>query len=106
MAGAGVCEVGDSPAVERVQARLAVVCGRLNAGHGELVELAGEALESGLWAQAGIHSPAQWLAWQTGLSPARAAQIVRIAERRGELPVTCAALAAGALSVVQVAVFA
>ena len=78
MSGAAVvnapnlCEVADTSAVDRVQARLAQVCGQVNALHGELVELVGEALELGLWGQDGVHSPAQWLAWQTGLSAGRA----------------------------------
>ena len=53
-----------------LEATLAVVCGELNAAHARLVSLVGDALESNAWHGWGIHSPAQWVAWQTGLSPA------------------------------------
>jgi Domain of unknown function (DUF222)/HNH endonuclease len=89
-----------------VEAGLAEVCGELNAAHGRLVGWVAEALASGCWEGAGIHSCEQWVAWQTGLSPGRARQVVQIARRWGELPETVAALAAGELSVDQVAVVA
>ena len=50
----------------------------------------------------GIHSPAHWLAWKAGLSSAHAQQLVTVAKRRGELPVTFAAFDAGELSLDQV----
>jgi hypothetical protein len=87
-----------------VEAGLAEVCGELNAAHGRLVELVAQALETRCWEGAGIHSAEQWVAWQTGLSPGRAGQIVHIARRRNELPATIASMGAGALSVDQVAV--
>ena len=89
-----------------IEAGLAAVCGELNAAHGRLVELVRQALDSCCWEGAGIHTCEQWVAWQTGLSPARARQVVQIARRGAELPVTVAALAAGELSVDQVAVVA
>jgi hypothetical protein len=46
------------------------------------------------------------VAWQTGLSPARAAQVVHIASRQAELPVTMETFASGRLAVDQVAVIA
>jgi hypothetical protein len=92
---------------ERVGAELADVCGHLNVSHELMVALTAELLETGAWdADTGCHSPEQYLAWRTGLSPERAAQIVMIARRRRELPVTFAAFAAGLLSVDQVAVVA
>jgi hypothetical protein len=99
-------EVLDEAAVRELEGRLAVVAGELNAAHGRLVGLVAEALEQGLWCQAGVTSPAHWLAWQAGLSPARARQVVQLAERAGELPVTAAALAAGELAVDQAVVVA
>ena len=89
-----------------IEAGLAEVCGELNAAHGRLVALVAQALESRCWEGAGIHSCEQWVAWQTGLSPGRARQIVQIARRRGELPATVASLESGMLSVDQVAVVA
>ena len=89
-----------------IVAGLAEVCGQLNVLHARLVALVGEALEAECWAGVGVHSCEQWVAWQTGLSPARARQVVEIARRQAELPVTCAAMGAGELSVDQVAVVA
>ena len=86
-----VCELAE------LEAALAGVCGELNAAHARLVSIVGEALDSDAWHGWGIHSPAQWVAWQTGLSPDRATEIVRIASRRAELPVTLAAFEAGAV---------
>lgn len=45
-----------------------------------------------------IHSPGHWLAWKTGMAPARAAALVTVAERRAELPTAVSALVAGELS--------
>jgi hypothetical protein len=51
----------------------------------------------------GIISASHWLAWKAGLSSAHAQQLVAVARRRGELPVTFAAFDAGELSIDQVA---
>ena len=91
---------------EEIVTGLAKVCGELNAAHARLVDLVAEALRTECWAGVAIHSCEQWVAWHTGLSPARARQVVEIARRQAELPVTCAALHAGELSVDQVAVVA
>ncbi len=90
----------------RLQAALADVCGHLNVQHERLVTLTREALQARAWEGHGIRSPEQWLAWQTGLSPERARQIVYIANRQVELPVTFSAFAEGLLSVDQVVVVA
>ncbi len=50
----------------------------------------------------GIVSPAHWLAWKAGLSTAHAQQLVTVAKRRDELPVTFDAFDAGELSLDQV----
>ena len=89
-----------------LEAAVAEVCGALNAAHARLVSLVADALTTGAWQGWGIHSPVQWVAWQTGLSPARAADVVHMASRRAELPVTMAAFASGGLAVDQVAVVA
>lgn len=80
---------------------IGVVCGHLNVLHGRLVAIAEQALITGVWAGHGIRSPEHWLAWQTGLSPARAANLVLLAKRRHELPVTVAALDHGEMSIDQ-----
>ena len=88
--------------LERLEDRLADLCGHRNTLDALLVQLVGEALETGAWEMDGIHSPAHWLAWKAGLSSAHAQQLVTVAKRRGELPVTFAAFDAGELSLDQV----
>ena len=78
------------------------MAGLLHATTARLVELVAEALQTGAWEQAGIRSPAHWLAWQSGLSLARSRRIVRMARRREELPATTTAFDAGSLSEDQV----
>ena len=88
----------------RLEADLSVVCGHLNVLHERLVSITKEALETAAWEGQGVNTPAAWLAWQTGLSPVRAREIVMIAHRQTELPHTFRAFADGLLSVDQVAV--
>ena len=92
----------DEVAAVAVQTRMADLCGHLNVLHAQLVEAIVEALDGGLWEQWGIRSPEHWLAWQTGLSPSRAKQLVDVARRASELPATFTAFADGELSVDQV----
>ncbi len=87
-----------------IESELALVCAQLNAAHARLVELVAKVLEAECWVGAGIHTREQWVAWKTGLSPARAHDVVLLARRRQELPVMTEALAAGELSVDQAAV--
>ena len=87
-----------------LETRLADVCGVLNAAHAQLVSLVAEALETGAWDVPGVRCAQHWLAWKSGLSPARAKQIVQIASRTSELPVTLSMFADGELAVDQVAV--
>jgi Domain of unknown function (DUF222) len=92
----------DEVAAVALQTRMADLCGHLNVLHAQLVDTVVEALDSSLWEQWGIRSPEHWLAWQTGMAPARARQLVESARRKAELPVTFAAFADGELSVDQV----
>ncbi len=92
----------DEAAVNALEARMADLCGSVNVLHAQLVDTIVEALDDGLWEQWGIRSPEHWLAWQTGLSPARAKQLIATARRKPELPMTFAAFADGELSVDQV----
>jgi Domain of unknown function (DUF222)/HNH endonuclease len=87
-----------------LETRLADVCGVLNAAHAQLVSLVAEALETGAWEVPGVRCAQHWVAWKAGLSPARAKQIVQIASRSAELPVTLAMFADGELAIDQVAV--
>jgi Domain of unknown function (DUF222)/HNH endonuclease len=84
--------------------RIADVCGVLNAAHAQLVTLVAEALETNTWAVPGVRCAQHWLAWKAGLSPARSKQIVQIASRSSELPVTLSLFADGELAIDQVAV--
>ena len=90
----------------RLEDRIARVCGHLNVLHAELVALTAESLATGAWCGQGIISASHWVAWQTGVSPERAKQIVHIAERSTELPVSYAAFTDGLLSIDQMAVVA
>lgn len=92
--------------MDRLEAEVASIAGRLNAAHAELVAATARLIEDELWAGSGIMSPEHWLVLRAGLSPARARDITRIARRREQLPSTRAALDDGQLSVDQAAVVA
>ncbi|WP_169798556.1 HNH endonuclease signature motif containing protein [Piscicoccus intestinalis] len=87
---------------ERLEGRLSSVVGVLNRAHAQLVDIAAEALATEAWAGDGISSPTHWLVLRAGLSRSRAAQVLEVARRREELPVTLGALATGELSLEQV----
>lgn len=89
-----------------LEREIAEVCGQLNVAHARLVVLIGRALQSGAWEGTGITSPEHWVGWQTGLSPARARQLVAMARRVEDLPETFTAFESGELAVDQVAVVA
>jgi hypothetical protein len=91
-------------AVTDLETRIADVCGVLNAAHAQLVSLVAEALETGAWDVPGVRHAQHWVAWKTGLSPARAKQVVQIASRTAELPVTLSMFASGELAIDQVSV--
>ena len=67
--------------LERLEDRLADLCGHRNALDALLVQLVAEALETGAWEMDGIVSPSHWLAWKAGLSSAHAQQLVTVARR-------------------------
>ncbi|MDQ6726045.1 MAG: HNH endonuclease, partial [Actinomycetota bacterium] len=94
------------PVAGELEAEIARTCGVLNAASARLVSLLAQVLEAGAWQVSGVHSATQWVAWQCGVSPARARSLVSIARRRAELPVTSAAFDAGELCEDQVAVIA
>ena len=77
--------------------------GHLNALHGRLVDACVLMLaDRTAWAGPGVERPELYLAWKVGLSTARAKQIVEIAERATQLPVTVDALRRGELAIDQV----
>ena len=71
--------------LERLEDRLADLCGHRNALDALLVQLVAEALETGGWEMPGIVSPAHWLAWKAGLSASHARQLVTVARRRARV---------------------
>ena len=87
-----------------IEAELAQVCGTLNMAAARQVELIARALENGSYAGSGVRSPEQWVAWQCGVSLRHARELVVMARRLPELPVTQATFAAGELAEDQVAV--
>ena len=87
-----------------LEMEIARTCGVLNAATAHLVDLLARVLELGSWQVSGIHNPAQWVAWQCGVSPSRARSLLAMARRRAELPVTNAAFEASELCEDQVAV--
>ena len=98
--------IAEVPTPRMLESRLAEISGHLNVLHQELVGIVRTAMDTRSWEGAGLHSPAHWLSWQTGLSPERARQIVQMANRLDDLPESFAAFAHGLLSVDQMAVVA
>lgn len=92
--------------VAEAEGELAGVCGALNLAHARVVELVAPVVASGAWAAGGFSSAAHWVAVVCGMSSARAREIVRLAERRDELPAVMARFDAGELSVDQTATVA
>ena len=90
----------------RLTPQLSAICGRLNRANADLVDVIAQALETEAWGEAGIRSPAHWLVLRAGVSEARAREIVLLASRREELPVTMGLLALGQLTLEQAAVIA
>ena len=86
--------------------RTAAVAGRLNRAQAELVDLIDEVMAGGHWGEGGFTSPEHYLVVRAGLSHAHASDIVAVARRRSELTDAATALAAGELSLDQVAVLA
>ncbi len=87
-----------------VEDRIAELAGVLNVANARLAEVMEEVLADEMWSGPGIHSPAQWLALKAGVSPERARDIVRVAQRRADFPVVIGAFDCGELALEQVAV--
>ena len=81
------------------EARLTTLVGQINCLTAQVVDVIAEVLDAEAWAPGGgVRSPEHWVAWRTGLSPARAAALVAMARRKGELPKCEALFAAGSLT--------
>ena len=90
-------------AIVDLDGELNETAGHLNAQHARLVDLCVTMLaDRSAWAGPGVERPELYLAWKVGLSTARAKQIVEIAERAREMPVTIEAFRRGELAIDQV----
>lgn len=94
----------DERAATALSERLAMLAGQLNLINAQVTEAVAEALEQGLWRQGGVRTPEQFVAWQLGVSPERARDLVRVARARADFPTVVGAFDHGELSVEQVAV--
>jgi hypothetical protein len=86
------------PVVRDVGAEVASLAGAANMVMARLVEVTAAAIAAGETNEAGMKTPAAWLAWRSGLSPERAGQIVRLAKVRDRYPVLFDAFERGAVS--------
>ncbi|WP_426571128.1 DUF222 domain-containing protein [Aquihabitans sp. McL0605] len=87
---------------DQVLEEIARLQGVINIAHGQMVDVARQAIADGVSGGDPL-SPKDWVAWRTGISPERAADIVHLAERSEELPSATEALRMGLLSVDQAA---
>ena len=81
-----------------VASELASLAGAANVVMARLVEVTAVAIAAGEWNEAGMKTPAAWLAWRSGLSPERAGQLVRLAKVRDRYPVLFDAFDRGEVS--------
>jgi len=84
-----------------IEHRVSCAAGVRNAADGALVALAVEVLVDGRWEVDGIHSPVHWFMWRAGLSRHTARQVIRLATRAADLPITIGLLVEGKLSLDQ-----
>jgi len=74
------------------------LCGYINAGTYQLLEMIREFDMQGGWHQEGIVSCAHWLNWKCGIGMNAAREKVRVANALGDLPNTSASFAKGEIS--------
>ena len=79
------------------EAVVIAVMGTVNVAIAQLVAAIRDLLASDGWGGAGIRSPEHWVTWKAGVAPARAAGLVRIARRAGDLPACWALFEQGRL---------
>jgi len=88
------------------EAAVASAAGVRNAADAALVDLVVKALAEGWWEGWKIHTPVQWLMWQTGVSRFTATRVVALARRAADLPTVMATCRRGGLSLDQAATVA
>jgi hypothetical protein len=91
---------------DEIEAELAELCGQRNAIDGRIAELVAKVDAEELLAGTGLRSLEHFCTWQLGVSSGRAKDLVAVAERLHDLPVTTGLLRDGLLSVDQVAAVA
>ncbi|MEZ5299024.1 MAG: DUF222 domain-containing protein [Ilumatobacteraceae bacterium] len=94
-----VATLDPAPAVVRdVASEVASLAGVLNTVMARLVEVTAAAIAAGETDEAGMRTPAAWLAWRSGLSPEHAGQVVRLAKVRDRYPLLFDAFEQGVVS--------
>ncbi len=88
---AGICDA-------ELERRMKVQAAQITALTCRWIQLLGELVVRGVWADQGARTPAHWLSYMVGLAPSTARDHVRVALRLRELPAIRAAFAAGQLS--------
>src|SRR5579884_2810878 len=84
--------------LDELKDELASWTAHLSAGMCRWLELVAEFDRRGGWAESGVGSCAEWLAWRCALAPRAAREHVRVARRLSELPRIHACFARGELS--------
>ena len=79
------------PVARDIVGEVASLAGAANLVMARLVEITAAAIAAGETDEAGMKTPAAWLAWRSGLSPERTGQVVRLAKVRDRYPVLFAA---------------
>ncbi len=83
------------------ETRMAEIAGQLNVLNAELVTIVAGAIADHSWSGYGIHSPAQWLTIELGVSPAHAKHLVETATHAAAFPTIMGEFTAGRLSLDQ-----
>lgn len=86
--------------------RAGLIAGQLAQLNTELVALTAQVIAADAWVGDGIRSPEHWLMLTCALSPARARDVVAVARRHGDFPSLEGRMAAGTVSLDQMAVVA
>jgi Domain of unknown function (DUF222) len=82
----------------QIESRLGELMGIVNSTTAEIVSVIADVVEHERWAVSGIRSAEHWVAWQCGVSPRRARDLVTMARRRAELPAMSRLFDAGLLT--------
>ncbi len=85
---------------------VASLAGSRNLADHAVVDMIANVIGSGEWCVSGINSIFHWVEWQMGLTRHHAGRLVRIAERRSELPFAFDRFSEGQLSIDQMGLIA